>query len=156
MGMVSLSLYQYFRHLKRREVTNKETIDLESNGDDKDYSEKDDIMPSLLSAPSRNESPWKNVSKNKFSQLTSFLAFCLLVRAYFWTGRFSIWWEDTFYYLANFFPMTVAMHRSLCVLFGHLSWIGIGYIILRLVPRPQNLFQSQWYTQKFKNTQWLW
>ena len=94
MGMVSLSVYQYFRHLKRREMTNKETIDLESNGDDKDYSEKDDIIPSLLSAPSRNESPWKNVSKNKFSKLTSFLAFCLLVRAYFWTGRFSIWWED--------------------------------------------------------------
>jgi membrane protease YdiL (CAAX protease family) len=159
MGMVSLGGYQYIRRLQTKfeestDDTPNKTREMDHDND-KDGNPTKSI-PSLLSTPSLKESPWKNVYKSKFSRLSSFLASCALFQAYFWTGRFSIWWEDTFYYLANFFPMTVAMHRSLCVLFGHLSWIAIGFVILRAIPRPQSLFRSQWYTQKFKDAQWLW
>lgn len=94
--------------------------------------------------------------QSKYSRFTSFLALCALVQAYFWTGRLSIWWEDTFYVLANYFPITVAMHRALCVLFGHLSWIVMGGSILRLIPRPQSFFDKTWYSQNFKEKQWVW
>ncbi len=42
------------------------------------------------------------------------------------------------------------MHRSLCVLFGHLSWIVLGGSVLRLIPRPQSLFENTWYTQWYR------
>jgi len=111
------------------------------------------ILPNLWSTPSVSEVPWKNIyrSGNKYARITSFLGFCALIQAYFWTGRFSLWWEDTFFYLANFFPITIGMHRSLCVLFGHLTWIILGGSVLRLIPRPQNFFENTWYTQHYRH-----
>ena len=96
--------------------------------------------------------------QSKYSKFTSFVALVSLIPAYFWTGRLSLWWEDFFYRMANYFPITVAMHRSLSVLFGHLSWVAMGFAILRLVPRPQPFFEK-WYTNSMtKNNanQWLW
>lgn len=41
------------------------------------------------------------------------------------------------------FPMTIAMHRSLCVLLGHLTWVVLGGLLLRIIPRPQPFFRSK-------------
>mmetsp|Transcript_45129 Transcript_45129/g.109194 ORF Transcript_45129/g.109194 Transcript_45129/m.109194 type:complete len:448 (-) Transcript_45129:885-2228(-) len=149
-GMASLAIYQYIRRLSKNVENNVSDLGSE------DAVEKSSAVPSLLSTPTLEESPWKNVFKSKFAGVSSFLACCALILGYFSTGRFSIFWEDAFYYIANFFPMTIAMHRSLCVLFGHLSWIAIGFVILRVIPRPQNLFKNQWYSQKLRGEQWLW
>jgi hypothetical protein len=66
-----------------------------------------------------------------------------LVQTYFLTGRFSIFWEDVFYAAAGAgFSMTIAMHRSLCVLMGHLTWVGLGGLLLRWIPRPQPFFNN--------------
>lgn len=111
------------------------------------------LIPKLWSTPSLSEMPWKTIYRSKYSRITSFLAFCALIQAYFWTGKLSLWWEDAFYYLANFYPITVAMHRSLCVLFGHLSWIFLGGSVLRLIPRPQSFFEGTWYTQRYRKQQ---
>eukprot|EP00980_Cylindrotheca_fusiformis_P031113 scaffold25830_cov162-Cylindrotheca_fusiformis.AAC.14 len=155
MGIASLGVYQYIRRLQAKTEENlDDTSDVKYSSAANESSTEP--IPSLLSTPTLEESPWKNVYKSKFSRLSSFLAICALFQAYLWTGRFSVWWEDTFYYLANFYPMTVAAHRSLCVLFGHLSWIAIGFAILRSIPRPQSLFRSKWYSQKFNDSQWLW
>ena len=148
--MVSLSIYHYLRRMSK----SVEIIALELNGEV--AGARKESVPSLLSSPTLEESPWKNVFKSKFAPLSSFLEFCALVQGYFLTGRFSLFWEDAFYYLGNFYPITIPMHRSLCVLFGHLSWIAIGFLILRIIPRPQSLFKDQWYTQKLRGTQWLW
>jgi membrane protease YdiL (CAAX protease family) len=136
--MATLAVYQYFR---RRQQKTKGP---------KDKS----VLPNLLSAPTIGEAPWKAVYQSTYSQFTSFWAFAALVQAYFWTGRFSIWWEDTFFVLGNYYPITTPMHRALCVLMGHLSWVAIGALILRYIPRPQNFFKK-WYVNK-KDTQWLW
>ena len=109
------------------------------------------VLPKLWSTPSLFEAPWKNIYRSKYSRITSFLGLCALIQAYFWTGRLSLWWEDTFFYLANFYPITVAMHRSLRVLFGHLSWIVLGGSVLRLIPRPQSFFDNTWYTLRYSH-----
>ncbi|CAB9523630.1 CAAX amino terminal protease family (Partial), partial [Seminavis robusta] len=77
------------------------------------------------------------------------LAIYLLVQTYFATARFSFFWEDTLYAMAGVgFPMTVAMHRSLCVLLGHLTWVGVGSAILGIVPRPRFFGRTtKWYRQ---------
>jgi membrane protease YdiL (CAAX protease family) len=50
--------------------------------------------------------------------------------------------------------MTTPMHKSLCVLMGHTTWIVLASMILRLIPRPQPFFQqpkSMWFTSQYKN-----
>jgi membrane protease YdiL (CAAX protease family) len=96
-------------------------------------------VPSLLSNPRKN-APWK-LPSTLLPKSTGIVGFLLLVQAYFFTGRFSIFWEDVFYAAAGVgFPLTIAMHRSLCVLMGHMTWVAIGSLILRIVPRPQPFF----------------
>jgi membrane protease YdiL (CAAX protease family) len=92
--------------------------------------------------------PWKMVYQSRYSRFTGFLAFCALIQGYLWTGRLSLFWEDFLYTMANYYPMTIAMHRALSVLLGHLSWVVLGYGILRLIPRPQP-FSNKWYTSYF-------
>jgi membrane protease YdiL (CAAX protease family) len=148
--MATLGAYQYLRRQPKPTKKEEEEAPTDIN------KEEPTTVPSLLSTPRLKDTPWKNIYQSKYSRVTSFLAMCALVQAYFWTGRFSIWWEDTFYVLANYFPITLAMHRALCVLFGHLSWIFLGGTILRVLPRPQKFFKQTWYSQNFKSTQWVW
>lgn len=148
-------------------------------------------VPSILSKPTKKNAPWRFSPQKKGSirpgpRSTGLFCFILLVQAYFLTGRFAIFWEDVFYAAAGLgFPLTIAMHRSLCVLFGHLTWVAVGALILRIVPRPQPFFgggsaypeepddddeedndyndvkpvkkplKYKWYTSTWK-TNWLW
>ena len=111
-------------------------------------------LPDLWSTPHPNNLPWKSVWKSKYSRFSSILSLIALTRAYFFTGRFSLFWEDRLYEMAVHYTwMTVPMHRSLSVLLGHLSWIAMGATILRLIPRPQPFFQeplSQWFSSKYR------
>lgn len=51
------------------------------------------------------------------------------------------WVELNLYALAGMgVPMSIAMHRSLVVLGGHLAWVAIGSGILGIVLRPQPFF----------------
>jgi len=112
------------------------------------------FLPDLWSAPNPKNMPWKNIWKSNYSRFSSFLALMALTRAYFFTGRFSLFWEDKLYEMARYWTwMTVPMHRSLTVLLGHLSWIAIGSLILRWIPRPQPFFQepvSQWFQSRYR------
>ena len=87
--------------------------------------------------------------KQLLARGTSTVACMLLVQTYFFTGRFSFFWEDTLYAMAGVgFPLTVAMHRSLCVLLGHLTWVAAGSAILRAVVRPKFFGKGNtWYRQ---------
>jgi membrane protease YdiL (CAAX protease family) len=117
------------------------------------------VLPSLVSTPSKVDMPWQDVWQSYYAPFTSLVAFFLLGYVYFKVSLVSLWWEDRFYELAINFPITVAMHHSLCVLMGHASWIAMGGLILRWVPRPQPFFQqpkSKWFKSNFKNSQWLW
>jgi len=74
-------------------------------------------------------------------RVTSTVALTLLVSAYFFTGRLAAMIELYLYALAGMgVPMTIAMHRSLVVLGGHLVWVAIGSGILSIVLRPQPFF----------------
>ena len=159
--MLSLVVYQYIRRLINRssETTNEDFVGFTNDETDEAPTDSSvsSSLPVLLETPEKADTPWRNIFLSKYARVSSFLAICALFQAYFWTGRLSLWWEDTFYYLANFYPITVPMHRSLCVLFGHLSWIAMGATVLRLLPRPQNFFRDMWYTQKFRSGgQWVW
>ena len=151
---------------------------------------KNPPVSSLLASPTRKKAPWRFPPRKKSSikpgpRSTGIFGFILLLQAYFMTGRFAIFWEDVFYAAAGVgFPLTIAMHRSLCVLCGHLTWVAIGALILRIVPRPQPFFgggyaypeesehdndeddidstkrakeplKYKWYTSAW-NTNWLW
>ena len=111
-------------------------------------------LPDLWTAPHPKNMPWKSVWKSSYSRFSSLLSLVALTRAYFFTGRFSLFWEDKLYEMAIHLKwMTVPMHRSLSVLLGHLSWIAMGGLILRLIPRPQPFFQepvSQWFTSNYR------
>lgn len=173
-GMATLGAYEYFRRqpanycqLHQSSNTTRTTttrpVDNTANAarDEGVNPTKPSVsyLPSLLSTPHTNDMPWKGIWTSKYSQFTSFWALLALVKAYFMTGGLSLWWEDRFYELAVSFPITVAMHRSLCVLFGHASWIVLGALVLRWIPRPQPFFQqpkSKWFTSSYRNTQWLW
>lgn len=87
--------------------------------------------------------PWRLPMDNLRFRLTSFLTTVALVQAYFWTGRFSLFWEDTVYSLSGLgFYITQPMKRSLCVLLGHLTWVAVGTALLRWLPRPPKFFGS--------------
>ena len=148
-------------------------------------------VPPIWSSPTEEESPWrlqprteklKHASDDKrpHARTTSVIAFILLTFAYFSTGRFSLFFENGLYAAAGYgMPLTVAMHRSLVVLLGHLSWVAVGSAILAgvLSPKPffgggwvknkrsdvkhgdtkgkQSLRTYRWYTNKW-DTYWLW
>jgi len=116
---------------------------------------KGSYLPDLFSAPHPNNMPWKGVWKSRYSRVSSLSALAVLTRAYFFTGRVSLFWEDTLYGMATHLDwMTVGMHRSLSVLLGHLSWVAMGAVILRTIPRPQPFFgepRSQWFSSVYKS-----
>jgi len=97
----------------------------------------------------------------------TFAAACfMLVKAYFQTGRLSLFWEDLLYEQSYAgWPLTAALTRSLQVLLGHLSWVATGSAILWLVPRPPSFFGStrkrtrkpkyNWFRISTRNN-WLW
>ena len=94
---------------------------------------------SLLSSPWRF--PLTTQDNTPSARITSMAALTLLVSAYFFTGRLSSMIELYLYALAGLgVPLTIAMHRSLVVLGGHLAWVAIGSAILGIVLRPQPFF----------------
>lgn len=127
--------------------------------------EQEGLIPAIFSTPTVDALPWKlptvpldNTNtgtdsrangSNKSALLTvarqrgtTILAVLLLVQAYLWTGRFSVFWEDILYEMsAAGWPLTAPMHRSLVVLFGHLSWVAAGSCILGAIPRPPPFFR---------------
>ena len=115
------------------------------------FSPSSHVYPKLIETPHVKQMPWKKIYQSKYSRFTSLLAFMGLIQGYLWTGRWSMFWEDTLYSLANYYPMTIAMHRSLSVLLGHLSWVAIGFAILSLIPRPQP-FSTKWYKRRFASS----
>jgi membrane protease YdiL (CAAX protease family) len=87
--------------------------------------------------------PWRLPVEAIRWRLTSFLALCALVQAYFYAGRFSLFWEDAVLNLSGLgFYITAPVSRSLQVLLGHLTWVSIGSAILRWIPRPPKFFRS--------------
>ena len=103
---------------------------------------RENALPSITGNPEPNEAPWNLPSHNPRHRLTAVLTAAVLVNAYFATGRFSIFWEDTVFALSGLgFPITMPMQRSLCVLLGHLSWLLLGALLLRWLPRPPKFFQ---------------
>lgn len=100
-------------------------------------------LPALVSKPAIDEAPWKLPRESPRHRLTVFITSIVLVNAYFATGRFSVFWEDTLYTLSGLgFPITAPMQRSLCILLGHMSWLLLGAFLLRWLPRPPKFFQS--------------
>lgn len=88
-------------------------------------------------------SPWHlpSVHESSVTRTTSVVALALLVTGYFYTGRFASAVELYLYSLAGMgFPLTIAMHRSLVVLGGHVAWVVLGSLILGSVLRPQPFF----------------
>lgn len=148
-GIISFATIQFLRNrqLKRYQCNPDEAHNI--------------TIPSLMSSalsqdPSPSEkvqmqqrggtpAPWNFPTYAKFNtlspRLTSMTCLFLLVSAYFMTGRIANWVELNLYTLAGLgLPMTIAMHRSLVVLGGHLAWVMIGSAILGIVLRPQPFF----------------
>ena len=140
-GMAVLAVYSFVSRREKKQSSDKNET-------------ASPRFPGVLSAPTPEELPWKDVAKSKYARISAFVALCALIQAYFLTGRLSIWWEDFFYLVAYYRPMTAGLHRALCVLWPHLSWIGMGAAILRILPRPQPFF-GKWYRLKAR-TQWVW
>jgi membrane protease YdiL (CAAX protease family) len=107
--------------------------------------------------------PTFSISLFQASQFSSILALFLLILAYFATGRIASFFELSLYSLAGLgFPITIAMHRSLVVLLGHLAWVLMGSLLLSLLVQPQPFFPRstssslyKWYTQSW-STNFLW
>ncbi|KAG5175528.1 hypothetical protein JKP88DRAFT_338282 [Tribonema minus] len=81
----------------------------------------------------------------------------LLGFAYYCSGWSALAWEYVLYGLAAAgLPLTVAMHRSLQVLLGHLVWVLAGSAILGNVLKPFfRTKESKWLRIKWR-THWLW
>lgn len=131
--------------------------------------------PQALSSDdsSASDCPWRLPKERIRFRLTTFLASCLLVLGYFWTGRFSWFWQDFLYDLSGLgWYITTPMYRSLTVLLGHLSWVAMGVAILRWLPRPPKFFLGKderletkketsatgfrWFTGQIRGTNWMW
>lgn len=99
-------------------------------------------VPALRSSPKENETPWRFHAENEEDAeslyQSSYRAFFLLCFIYTQTGTISAGWESLLYALvgADVLPLTVAMHRSLVVLLGHLSWVAIGCTVLHAELKP--------------------
>lgn len=141
-GMFSMFVIGQLR--KRQIIRYSRHSSSQSNIEERNISKN--IIPSLFSKMNNYDgsAPWK-FPKSSSSELgpkvTSCVSLGLLVTAYFMTGRLSTWIELNLYALAGLgFPMTIAMHRSLVVLGGHLAWVLIGSGILSIVLRPRPFF----------------
>ncbi len=102
-------------------------------------------IPSLFAGmDNHKDGPWKFPKPNPDTaspKITSMVALGLLFGAYFLTGRLAAMVELYMYALAGLgVPMTIAMHRSLVVLGGHMAWVAIGSGILGLLLRPRPFF----------------
>lgn len=116
-----------------------------SNTSDKTPTFKSPSIPPLFSNMNNYDgtSPWHFPPEHESSvtRTTSVLALALLVTGYFYTGRFASTVELYLYSLAGMgFPLTIAMHRSLVVLGGHIAWVVVGSLILGSILRPQPFF----------------
>ena len=96
---------------------------------------------SSSSIPAPWKFPFTSQDNIPSPRITSMVSLALLVSAYFFTGRLASMIELYLYALAGMgVPMSIAMHRSLVVLGGHLAWVAIGSGILGIVLRPQPFF----------------
>lgn len=141
----------------------KSSVKYVQNGKDQNYIS---AVPPIWSKPTEEESPWRLLPKKQgeieeseldderpHARSTSIIAFILLTFAYFSTGRFSLFFENGLYAAAGYgLPLTVAMHRSLVVLLGHLSWVVVGSAILAGVLSPKPFFGGGWMKEKTTDT----
>jgi membrane protease YdiL (CAAX protease family) len=76
-------------------------------------------------------------------RISMMITLAALVKAYFQTGTYSLFWEDLLYSMsAAGWPLTIPLSRSIQVLAGHLTWVAAGSTILWTVPRPPPFFHS--------------
>jgi len=124
-------------------------LTIDDNGNATRLEQQGIDLPSFSWSASSLSMPTPEKRREILAKATSFIATALLVNTYFATGKFSFFWEDTLYAIAGLgVPMTVAMHRSLCVLLGHLNWVAFGSAILRIVVRPKFFGRdSKWFRQ---------
>lgn len=124
-GMATLGLYAIYKRQKLRDTNDTVTIKKQIQNDSRH----------------NRVFPWQLPANNNRHKLSFLVASILLTQAYFFTGQFSLYWEDMLYSLsAAGWPLTAPMHRSLCVLLGHMSWVVAGSTILWAVPRPPPFF----------------
>jgi membrane protease YdiL (CAAX protease family) len=139
-GMLTLASYCVFR---KRAVTTT-TVAAQSadrNSTSINASSISSTLPSIWSTPTESETPWNLPNESIRHRLSSLITAAVLIQTYFFTGRFSIFWEDQVYNLSGLgFYITAPMQRSLCVLLGHLSWLTTGTLLLKWLPRPPRFF----------------
>jgi membrane protease YdiL (CAAX protease family) len=132
-GMATLGLYAIYKRQKEQQRESGTTIETKEKQKQK------------------RVFPWQLPANNNRHKLSFLVASVLLTQAYFFTGQFSLYWEDLLYTMsARGWPLTAPMHRSLCVLLGHVSWVVAGSTILWAVPRPPPFFGKQLFIPKEK------
>ena len=105
----------------------------------------------IINNNNNSTTPLFQWSLHDATKASSILVLFLLILAYFSTGRIASFFEQSLYSLAGLgFPLTIPMHRSLVVLFGHLSWVVMGSLLLSLGVVPQPFFQNK--KNKISNT----
>jgi len=99
------------------------------------------ITDEIKDMPILSKSIRTSIISNFTPRVTSSVALVLLAVSYFLCSKFSEFAELNLYSLAGLgIPLTIAMHRSLSVLVGHLAWVSVGSFILRLCLRPKPFF----------------
>ncbi|CEM21913.1 unnamed protein product [Vitrella brassicaformis CCMP3155] len=97
--------------------------------------------------------PWKIPVKSRPKAL---IVLALLILAYFSSGYGAVVFEWSLYGLSALgVPISIAMHRSLQVLLGHLLWVGTGCLILGIGLRPFFPPRGSWYRLQWRRS-WLW
>ncbi|KAF8820100.1 CAAX amino terminal protease family protein [Cardiosporidium cionae] len=97
--------------------------------------------------------PWI-IPKNSGKQIFSILS--LLMVAYLGSGYFALVFEWVLYFLAaGGVPISIAMHRSLQVLLGHLLWVSTGCLILSRGLFPFFPPLGKWYRLQWQRN-WVW
>jgi membrane protease YdiL (CAAX protease family) len=85
-------------------------------------------------------------------RISMMITMVALVKAYFQTGTYSLFWEDLLYSMsAAGWPLTIPLSRSIQVLAGHLTWVAAGTTILWALPRPPPFFRSHSTTAKVES-----
>lgn len=108
------------------------------------------LLPPLLDPA---EVPWQ-VPKNIRVNIS--VTFCLLVGAYIGSGFVAAVLESVMLVLAGLgLPLTIASHRALQVLLGHLLWVYAGVKILGTRLRPFFPPEGKWIKCKWKSN-WVW
>jgi membrane protease YdiL (CAAX protease family) len=126
VGMGTLGLYAIYKRRQEKEQQQQQPPVSSSSSSDNN---------------NNNRFPWQLPANSNRHKLSFLVTTVMLTQAYFFTGQFSLFWEDLLYSLsAQGWPLTAPMHRSLCVLLGHASWVVAGSAILWLVPRPPPFF----------------